>query len=245
MNDTITDPGASETPAPDVDNPEVTTPETAESNETESDPLKALEARLEKERSRMERRINRKHAEAATANERVRELEARLSQYDQPKEEADSAPVDIDKLANERAAEMLTVKQVETRSNEVFAAGVKVYGDKFQEAVATVIDEAGPLIQRNGKPTPLGEAILDADKPAELLHHLSQNPDLADQLRGLSPAQIGRRVAKIEADIAKTEPKRSNAPAPLTPVRAASSKSDPQPGSSDYIAWKMARINGN
>ena len=242
--ETIAEAGATaETNAPEVETAnkletsQNDTPAEQTEASTETDPIKALEQRIEKERQRAERRINRKHAEAAAANERVRALEAQLQRYETPQEQAEqtSTPADIDRIATERAAEMLTVQQVTQRSNAVFSAGVKAFGDSFGEAVASVIEDAGPLVHQNGKPTPLGEAILDADKPEALLHYLSQNPDDAEQLRGLSPAQVGRRIARIEAAMATTEPKRSNAPKPLAPVKGVSAPQGVDP--SDTRRW--------
>jgi hypothetical protein len=71
------------------------------------------------------------------------------------------------------------------------------------------------------------EAVLDSDKPAELLYFLGKNPDLASELVGLSPAQLGRRIARLETQMAEqAKPKTSAAPRPLDPVRGGSSDNE-------------------
>jgi hypothetical protein len=173
---------------------------------------------------RLERRINQKHAQAAAAEERARMIEAqltearqRLSQYETPQETQQQAP-DPFKLAEVIA----TVREVNAKANKVAAEGKSRFPD-FIQALQEVAQEVGPLFdaQRGGLPTAVGEAILDSDDPAALLHHLGTNPDVAADLRGLSPIQVARRVARIEAELSKPrEPKESKAPKPITPVKS-------------------------
>jgi hypothetical protein len=50
----------------------------------------------------------------------------------------------------------------------------------------------------------------------EVVHHLGENLDLADEISGMSPAQMGRRLAKLENNLkpkaAPTAPKRQSEP---------------------------------
>ena len=61
---------------------------------------------------------------------------------------------------------------------------------------------------------------LDSDDPKALIWHLNQNPDLASELADLTPAQLGRRIGRIEAQMStKPQPKPvSKAPAPARPA---------------------------
>ena len=110
--------------------------------------------------------------------------------------------------------------------------------------MATVIDEAGPIIDAKGMPTALGEALLDADEPAKLLHHLGRHPEIAETLQGLTPAQLGRRLGRIEADMKTAAPAPSKAPKPLEPVRSVAANAGPSPDSPDYMAWKLSKLRG-
>lgn len=215
---------AGETTAPElVETQEVTIPEpgseTQQAEPTDKDPVKSLEERLERERQRFERRYNRKHGETAQLAERLRLAEERLQRFEQPSTDGEQPKTQEPQVDPYRLAdEIATARSITEKSNAAFSEGMKSFGDAFRQSVAAVIDEAGDLIDKRGLPTALGEAVLDSDKPAELLHYLGQNPDIAESLNGLSPARLGRRIEAIERDM-KTA-KVSKAPAPLTPVTA-------------------------
>lgn len=215
---------AAENLAPEaVETPEVTTPET----EAQQQPQDTADAEhgdgADKSIKRLERRISRVTAARYQAEAEARQLRERLEAIEraqtQPQDDPQQIrPEDIDRIATERAREMAQAQTVAARSNSTFEAGIKAYGDAFRESIAEVIEEAGPLIAGNGMPTALGEAVLDSEKPAELLHHLGQNPDIAETLRGLSPAALGRRIARIEAEMSKPK---APPPKPLKPVTTA------------------------
>ncbi len=228
-------------------NPEVAAPEDGDTPEQEpkDDPIKALEERLEKERKTFERRINRKHAEAAQATERARNLEAQLQRY--AEQQGDEQPAKRDEPIDVRAAarELLEQERIAERSHEIKAALVKELGaDGFAETLQAVIEEAGPLADERGKWTPLGEAIADSENAVALLKHLKDNPDVAAGLEGLSATRLGKRIASIEASIAKKEPQPSKAPKPLEPIKASGKSGVPSADSPDFMAWKLKQLSG-
>lgn len=117
------------------------------------------------------------------------------------------------------------MERVTEKANSIAQDGEKRFKDGFRSALETVAEEAGPLFNQRGLPTALGEAILESDDAAALLHHLGTNPDLAAELNGLSPAQLGRRIERFEAQMkAKPQPKPvSKAPEPARPISASRS----------------------
>ena len=188
----------------------------------------APEAKAEAERDKairnLQRRVDRKHAQAAVAEERARlaeqraaELEARLSGSEVPSQEPKVDPHQLaEQIANKR--------EFDKRSDQVAREGQKRFGSAFVEAVKTFAEEAGPLFDANGLPTALGEAVLDSDDPAALLQHVGQDDDLAAELRGMRPTQMARRLAQIEAELkAPPQPKQSTAPKPVAPVKPTAS----------------------
>ncbi len=229
--ETIVAPEAeTQTPASDLAaQPEVATPESNveqqpdESQKPEEDPrdktVKSLTRRVDRitaARYQAEARAQ----QAAQEAEQLRQQLAQLQQGEQPQQERPQA--DPVALANEIA----TIREVTAKSNAVAKDGQKRF-EGFDKALSVVIEEAGPLVRpiapgaQIGRPTPLGEAILDADDPAALLHHLGNNPEIAAELQGLTATQVARRIARIEIEIGKAnEPKRSNAPKALTPVKS-------------------------
>ena len=233
----------SEITAPEpVETPEVTNPE-ATGEQKQDDAAKPNEASdADKSLKRLQRRVDRVTAARYQAEARAQQLEAQLARYQQQtqQEEGEKPSIDparIDEIVSQKAREIARVEQVAERSNKAFESGVKAFGDAFKASIAAVIDEAGPLIDPKGLPTSLGEAILDSDEPAKLLHYLGQNPEAAESLQGLTAAQLGRRIARIEAEMGKApEPAPSKAPKPLQPVKTQVAGNG-EPDMKDTAAW--------
>ena len=191
---------------------------------SERDPVKALEAKLEKERRRFERREHRRYSELAQERADRQRLEAELQRYRQPartEEQPDAVtPDDIDRLATERAREIVKTETVIEQSRSIRSAAVKAAGgeSKFEQALAVVMDEAGPLADpRTNHWTPLGEAISrkGPEAAAEMLVYLGKNPDVAASLHGLDRFDLAERMTEIRAEMrAKPAP----LPKPLKPV---------------------------
>ncbi len=211
-----------------AETPEVATPESSaetqpdEPQEPEVDPRDKAVKSLNRRVDRITAARYQAEARAQQAAQESEQLRQRLAQYEQGET---PQPRQADPLA--LANEIATIREVTAKSNAVAKDGEKRF-DGFGKAVSVVIEEAGPLVvpiapgQSIGKPTPLGEAILDSEDPAAVLHYLGNNPDAAADLHGLTATQVARRIARIELEIGKAkEPKQSNAPKPITPVKSA------------------------
>lgn len=211
-----------------AETPEVATPESSaetqpdEPQEPEVDPRDKAVKSLNRRVDRITAARYQAEARATQAAQEAEQLRQRLAQYEQGET---PAPRQSDPLA--LANEIATIREVTTKSNAIAKDGEKRF-EGFGKALAVVIEEAGPLVSPIqpgapvGKPTPLGEAILDADDPAAVLHYLGNNPDAAADLHGLTATQVARRIARIELEIGKAkEPKQSNAPKPISPVKSA------------------------
>jgi BMFP domain-containing protein YqiC len=168
----------------------------------------------------MQRRIDKRTADLYRERAEKEQLAARLSALEarvsgEPEQQAGN----IDPMA--LAREIAAVDRITEKSNAIAKDGEKRFAGEFREALATVQEEAGALFHSNGKATAIGEVILDSDDPAALLHHLGKNPDLAADLQGLSAAQLGRRIGRIEAQMASKPPQTkpvSKAPDPVKPL---------------------------
>lgn len=220
--------------------PEVATPESsAEEQGQQTEKPEADDS--DKSLKRLQRRVDRVTAARYQAEARAQQLEEQLARFQQQAQpEGEAQQVDPYELAKQIA----TAERITERSNAVYRDGVKAHGDAFMQSVAAVQDEAGPLFDKRGLATPLGEAILDADKPADLLAYIGKNPDIAESLQGLSAAQLGRRIASIEAQMVKPEPKASKAPLPLEPVKASGKvqKSPSEMTDAEFSAYRKAQI---
>lgn len=220
--------------------PEVAAPES--STEEQGQQTEKPEADdSDKSLKRLQRRVDRVTAARYQAEARAQQLEEQLARFQQQAQpEGEAQQVDPYELAKQIA----TAERIAEKSNAVHREGVKAYGEAFMQSVHVVQDEAGPLFDKRGLATPLGEAILDADKPADLLAYIGKNPDIAESLQGLSAAQLGRRIASIEAQMVKPEPRPSKAPPPLEPVKASGKvqKSPSEMTDAEFAAYRKAQI---
>jgi len=230
--------------------PEVVTPEVETAPAEEAKPEPTPEEDAERAKRSMQRRIDKRTADLYRERANNEQLVQRLSALEQrlqgapeqlTQEYLDARKAQIDPIA--LAKEIATVERITERANEVAKAGEKQFGAEFRASLNTVAEEAGPLFQPSGKTTPLGDAILDSEDPAGLLHHLGKNPDLAAELAGLSAAALGRRIGRIEDSMAKQAVKPvSRAPTPAKPIAANRSTGALQDMDMDaYVAARKAQ----
>jgi hypothetical protein len=150
---------------------------------------------------------------------------------------------EIDQQVNTRAEQVARQREVNARSNQILQDGIKSFGETFRESVAVVLEEAGDFVdRRTGAPTALLEAVLDSENPAALLNHLGSNPEDAESLRGLSPAQLGRRIAKLEAQL-EAAPGTTKPPVhkPVQGSSTARSKSPSEMSDAEWYQSKQAK----
>jgi hypothetical protein len=231
-------------PAPELANetPEVAAPE------VEAEQQEAPEDEAAKALKRMQRRIDKRTADVYRERAEKEHLAQRLAELErrQAKPETDDAPIADENVIERKAltlAQEITQKQeFEKTVKGVLSAGKAL--PKFDEACNTLNEEL-PFYERNGKPTPFLAAVLDFDAPAQLLHHLGSNPDLAAELADLTPTRLVRRLDAIERELTdKAKPKTSAAPKPLEPVKATASETGLHSGLSDaeWIRRREAEI---
>jgi len=211
----ITAPAAPELETLQVEGQQQETPEQPETPEAEADKeakaVKALQRRIDK-------RTRDLYSERAANEQLRRELDAIKNTGTQPSETAH----DIDTLAERRARELVEQQTLQGKVRTTLEKGRAL--ENFDQAVNAAIEDLG-LLDSKGRPTPHLAALLDADAPHELIHHIGTHPDVADSLQGLSPTQFAYRVARIEAQMQAAKAiKQSAAPKPLTPVRPANAE---------------------
>lgn len=106
-----------------------------------------------------------------------------------------------------------TRKVAETRS-QTFA--------ERQVATRAVLPDYDAVVGASETPIAnhVGEAILESDRGPELAYHFAKNPDVLQNLNGMTPMQAAREIGKLEATLpTKTAPvvpskKLSTTPAP-------------------------------
>jgi hypothetical protein len=208
-----------------AETPEITAPE-AQVEETQT-PAETEEEREAKAVKALQRRIDKRtrdlYAERAEKDQLRRELEA-LRQTAKPAETQDEG--DVETRAKQRAAEIVREQQLSQRVADVLSKGKSIEG--FESAASTAIEELG-LVDSRGRPTERLHVLFEMDNAADLLAHIGANPDVADELSGLSPTRLAVRLARLEDELkAAKAPKTSAAPKPIKPVGG------PPPSGEDY-----------
>lgn len=216
-------------------------PEEATTAETPSETQEDREAKAAKALQRRVDRLTRdRYAERARAEQAERELETLRQRVSQPEEKPE---VDVQAEAKRMADEMLSQRELKAKVNDVLSKGRSIEG--FEAAAGLAVEELG-LVDGRGNPTPSLFALLDTDSPAELLHHIGSNPDLAESLSGLSPTRLAVRLAKLEEELkAAKAPKTSAAPKPIKPVGGPAVSSDeysPSMTNAQFDAWRARQI---
>lgn len=229
-----------------IDTPEQAaneTPEVAqpESNEAEQQPQERSEQDdSDKSLKRLQRRIDRVTAARYQAEAEARQLREQLQRVSQQRSQDDEPeqlrPEDIERLATEKAAQIAQAREVQAKVDSVLQAGRSI--KDFDSLCNSVNEEIS--FYDNGRPTAFMEAILDSDKPHELLAYLGQNPEALDGLHGLSAARLGRRIEAIEREMRST--KVSKAPQPLKPVTPKGAPHGKSESEMSDAEWYRARF---
>ena len=219
------------------------------------------EARQEAERERQAR-------EAVEA--RLRDLEAKASpqKSDEPDPKPNPAQFNDALEYAEALAEWTTDRRMRERDQAELARKAQEEQSRMRQEFQKRLDVA-----KQGMPDyeemiassdvsvsqPVTDAIIESDVGPQVLYYLAENPDFTRALAEKSITAQLRAIGRLEAKFEKTEAakpsvkepvaKRSNAPAPINPLRAASNASDitldaDRAFHGTYQQWKSARSAG-
>lgn len=217
---------------------EVTEP--GEGNPAEEAEADKVQAEVDKATRRARRRIDKLIAERAQRDERLAQLERELAEAKAAKEDDGTKKPNPADDPVEIARTIRLVEKTAEATSKVLKEGAK-YQD-FDSAIAELVEELGPQIDKVGRPSALMEAVLDSDKAADVLYHLGKNPEVAAELTGLSAAKLGRRIAQIENELAaKAKPKPSAAAKPLSQVKPSAAPVVDETKLTD-AQWRAARL---
>jgi len=214
---------ATQNQAPELaETPEVATPEAStEQTEQPKEPDtadKAVKGLLR----RVDRLTAAKYQEQARAQQAAQDAEQlrqRLAQYEAPSDKEQLTPESVLPIAQQLAQQLREQERTRETVQSVLSKGKTLEGF---DAACNTVNEVLPFYERNGSPSGFLRAVLEGDAPEKVLHYLGSNPDVAEELAGLSPTQVARRLDRIEQKLSEpTPPKVSTAPKAITPVRSA------------------------
>lgn len=220
-----------------TEQPEVVTPEAEAETEHVASTDDGDDA--DKALKRMQRRIDKRTADVYRTRAENEQLKARLAELDANSGKTEKPRETVD--PHELAEQIASAKLFAQRANELVESGTKKHSD-FTSSLKALAAEVGDFVKPNGMPSAFMEAVLEvSDKPTELLYHLGKNPDIAEDLSGLSPYKLAQKLTRIEAELTeKASTKTSTAPKPISPVKGVASDSSLGPGLSD-AEWMKRR----
>jgi hypothetical protein len=228
-----------------------------------------LELRFEKitkqrEEARQEAKREREARESLEA--KVRELEGKVSPKAETQPTGEPKPENFSDMYE--YAKALTDYRVDQRLNEEkqkeVQAKVQAERDKLVNTWAKRVESAkgempdfeamvgsADVVVSNE----VRDAIFESEVGPRILYHLAENPEIAEQLQGMTLTRALATIGKLEARFEKPEPQtkttvgKSKAPAPINPIKASANGPVTELDSNrqfhgNYQAWKAARLAG-
>jgi hypothetical protein len=228
--DALQQPDENELPPTGTEEAEPETPK--EQPEPEPEPNPEEEYRKRTAQLAFEAREARRQARAAA--EELDRLRA-ITQDQTPRE---MTPADIDRLANERAQQIVHQRELEARVTAWDAAGQKEFPD-FRERCAIVADLVDDRRQD------IVEIVTSMDDGHRVVAYLADHPDETLKLAKLPPVQLAVALAKLNA--APMPKPVSSAPPPIRPVQASATvELTPENMSEDqFQKWWNKRTKGH
>jgi hypothetical protein len=214
---------------------------------------KLIKTEEQRELDRLRRGLERQRARAAQWRAKAELVEQqRLQSQEKPvnyqSDGDDSQPLsltkaELAKFVEERAREIApTIAEQTATEGQLKKAAESLRESLGEDEFEELTDELASVF---GGPQQI--ALLQTEKPAEVIRHLADNPKEAEALAKLSDYQFGRAVAKLELKLAQaptSAPKPSKAPKPLEEPqgrRAGAPSSEPQDSDSIDVWLKKER----
>ena len=275
--DTPTEAVAEEAAEPVVEDTEQSEPEQEQKEATateERKPNPKLERRFseitkQREAAREEARKEREARESLEA--RLRELETKANPVQQPAQadvDAEPQPSQFEdafeyakalaEWSTEKALRERDAAEAQRKQQEAEAVKHREWADRVAKAKANLPDfddmvASSDVVVSNE----VRDAIMESEVGPQLLYHLADNPEVAESLAKMPAVKALREIGKLEARLERSDAKpevktvaaKSNAPAPISPLRATSAAADVQVNSEGqfhgtYAQWKAARKAG-
>jgi hypothetical protein len=180
----------------------------------------------------VQRRIDQLTREKHEEKRQREALEQQLRQYQQPTESTAPKQMTADEIRAE-AKRLIQQERFDEACNKVFDAGKGEFGNEWDSSLRT--------FQMLGGASPeFLEAVTAMDAGHKVLHHLGQNPEVAERLLSLPPLRMALELARLESTVGQAKPKPvSNAPAPINPIGGRSAPVEPPEfaTTAEQIAW--------
>ena len=270
-------PDPAETPSPEVEQPELTETKEEQSlpeakEETKPAEEGARKPKLEKRFDKVIKERELARAEAQKEREQREALENRLKELEQASkpqvaENPDREPQPSDftdafeyakALAKYSTEKALKDRDVAEKQKQVQAEREKMmtsWQSKLEQAKAELLDYDDMVASSDVVVSDqVRDAILESDVGPKILYHLAENPEVAEKISGMSLISALREIGKLEArfdkpvEAQKPAVRKSNAPAPINPIRGGSNVEVPIDSNGNFngtpAQWKELRKAG-
>ena len=220
---------------------------------------------LTSEREMARQEAERERQARVELENRLKDYETRTEQAKNPQLDAEPQPAQFNDLVEyykalsewntDKAMRERDQRELQARLNAEKERVMSTFNerqDKFKQENPDYIEKVSQL--QFPASQEVQDAITTSDYGAEVLYHLGKNPELAKKIVAMPLTKALKELGKIEAQFeSKPDEKpvvsRSNAPKPITPLRATSAAADTPIGSDgqfhgSYQQWKEARKAG-
>lgn len=193
--------------------------------------------------------VNRERARADAAERELAALRTPKTD-DQGQQTTQVRPEDIDRIATEKATQMVSKQAFDSKCAALVDNGSKEFGADFEKAVKT-LGSLQAIVDEKGEFTDFAKAIVESDAPHKLMKHLGDNPDEAARILLLNPTQQAREIGRLEARLSTqtaTPPPVSKAPPPPSHVGTRNVASTAPSDRDDIKTWmakRQAQVNGS
>lgn len=198
-----------------VDPPENETDE----QKAEREAKEKIEAKAQRKQERMQRRIDKAVAAQRNAETEIAKLKAQLEANPDQKLTAE----EIEAKAEAKAKQKLAEKELEDlqakfdKDCEILSKAATKADKDFNTKINDIAEDVGPI------PSFMIGILSDLDNGGEVLAHIANDDELAEEIWAMKPAKMTRRIVEIsnKLEAAKKPPKKqiSKVPDPGTPVK--------------------------
>lgn len=206
---------AAETPTAEPEPPVEPDPEPVVVAEVEGEaqPTEPVEVKHEDDDDDVQKRISRLYYEAREAKRQAKQLAAENEVLKGTRTETKDESVTRE--AQAMAEQLARQNNFTVHCNRIAGQLDNDYGSR--DSILRPFKQAFPEL--GGVPVPLLEALIESadGNEAKVLHHLSKNLDIAEQLLTMYPRQQGAEIAKLVSKLTAPKPV-SKAPPPIRPV---------------------------
>lgn len=198
---------------------EIKKKEETEEEKAEREKQEKIQAKAQRKQDRMQRRIDENVAKRKEAEAEVERLKAQLAadpdkKLTEEEVEARAEAIAAKKLADKELKDLQ--EKFDKDCEKLQKAAIKVDKD-FDDKIADIAADIGPI------PSFMIGLLNDLDNGGEVLAHIADDDELAEEIWSMRPARMTRKLVEISDKLikAKAPPKKeiSRVPDPGTPVK--------------------------